>query len=265
MVIYLIDNRIDRNDLGEKKPISDDTGRTKLLREAFSKIAETYKSKVSFIDNLQVYSQKVDDNCSNIDRFVQVQQPYILFIHTSNKCFTTFVNNLMSDKSSDNWIVCYSGAPSEPAEYSQLNKNDFQNIRFIGGVGPADENIVSKWDIPAFVKAVLDKNQYAFDLLPRLRSIKELNKLCLNCMLYRMYYQNRNIEKLIIWADLNVEQISRELNSIGINEMNDIESLLDPVRELASQSQPAVQNEQNMEHVRRCEDALKQFKDRGFL
>ncbi len=164
MNIYLIDNTIDLNLEGGKKVIADDTGRTGKLRNILAQINNN-SSQISVNALVQVYNQvPQNDDCGKA-AFLNLTTPFILFIHTSNGCSKEFLENLFSKKNGlgSSWIACYSGG-DEPDWYENLGTNSFKNIRFFKHIG---DDVESKWDIPAFVSAVLDKKENAFDYLVR--------------------------------------------------------------------------------------------------
>lgn len=164
MNIYLIDNTIDLNSEGEKKFITDDTGRTGKLRNILDQIKKN-SSQILVNALVQVYTQvPQNDDCGKA-ALLNLTPPFILFIHTSNGCSKEFLEDLFSKKNGlgSSWIACYSGG-DEPDWYENLGTNSFKNIRFFRHIG---DDVESKWDIPAFVSAVLDKKEKAFDYLVR--------------------------------------------------------------------------------------------------
>ncbi len=187
--IFLIDDTIDLSN-GVKKDIKEDTGRTKALRTILGNIADNPLfndiPKDAFMSHVQVFTDQFtprnENECSGHTlSFLALPKPFILFIHTSNRCFSAFVNRLLLEKPVDSWIVCYSGVSDEPSEYKNLNNNGFHRINFFGGIGRDDENVNINWDIPAFVSSVLDKKSNAFDyLVPKTKTyLLNLYPLCL--------------------------------------------------------------------------------------
>jgi hypothetical protein len=90
----------------------------------------------------------------------------IYFIHTSNKCFYRFVSAILNCNNTRSWIVCYSGDLSTSYKAIESKFPSRKNIEFYPYIATYDD-IISKWDIPAFVQAVKETKDNPFDYLER--------------------------------------------------------------------------------------------------
>lgn len=164
--IYLFDNN-SGNENGRRqviKAILDNSG--------FS--IEKFEEEV--FENNRDCSIKYDkDKCKTCDEnieFYDIQKPFILFIHASNACFYRFVKELLEslkdDEGNSYWIVCYSGSDKSDA-YNELNKEytNNNNIKFSPKIGAliTNEQLNNKWNIKAFVEAVIKNEANPFDKL----------------------------------------------------------------------------------------------------
>jgi len=127
------------------------------------------------------------NTCTLEVNYYSICVPFILFIHTSNKCFYRFVAKFLESKTPC-WIVCYSGGDAADAHAYKALKEKYpskENIIFSPHISPSvsSEVLNQKWDINAFVEAVIKNQPNPFGYLER-KGTPYLTALSILCQGY---------------------------------------------------------------------------------
>ena len=206
--IYLYDNQLVSDEL------ENDSGRTRAIRDILCNIANNSahyndRSNVGkdvFIEPLicnlnnspVTYIPEICNACNYLD-YKTLIEPFILFIHTSNKCFYRFIDQFLAADVTC-WIVCYSGADKADAFNTIMTKHSKkQNIRFHPYISPSitSQTMRQEWDINAFVHAVINQEENPFDRLVR-KGTPHLIALSILC---QGYLAARGGGGLNVWND----------------------------------------------------------------
>lgn len=217
--IYLYDNQL----------MCSDSGRTKAIRDILGSI-HNYNDRSNvgkdvFTEELNCclaissipYIVSICNNCNN-NGYVTLQEPFILFIHTSNKCFYRFIDALLTH-STNCWIVCYSGADSADAfDNIERKHKSKENIRFFPRIYPSitSETLKQKWDINTFVQAVINQEKNPFDRLVR-KGTPHLIALSILCQGYLAAHEYNEIYTKL---PIELRNIVKDKNNLTLTENN---------------------------------------------
>lgn len=228
IIIKTADKKVEQMSLHNVYVIDNRSTRLSSFKKILNNKSTEYEYKGSAESTFKPESRSIvrpcNENCIDCNKnivFLPLEKPFILFIHTSNKCFCRYVKQFFANDNNC-WIVCYSGDDTADSYEALREKHPSKkNIKFFPHISPSisSEALNHKWDIKAFIEAVITSRPNPFDCLER-KGTPYLIALSILCQGYLVdnFYQLNNGAK----EDLkHLNEISAKVTVKGLSLQKD--------------------------------------------